>query len=286
MSRSWTTKATSSRRASSAGWWPEARPGPCTGGPSRRTRGSWRASARRWSGRAGTWSATTPRPTRTATSGSCPGRSSSWRRCRGPSPASCCAACCGRVSSLRMTSSGTPAPAPPASALARGGAGRAFLSILRRDLFVTNAELPAFLAQAILQPLFMAFVFGKVLTDLGFARPGFAQLLLPGLVALTVMLTALQSTALPLVIEFSFTKEIEDRLLAPLPVSMVAVEKVLFASMRGLVAGALMFPIGRWIIGPLSLRADRAWILVGFMVLGALAGAGMGLLLGTAVAPN
>lgn len=110
-----------------------------------------------------------------------------------------------------MTSSGTPAPAPPASVPARGGAGRAFLSILRRDLFVTNAELPAFLAQAILQPLFMAFVFGKVLTDLGFARPGFAQLLLPGLVALTVMLTALQSTALPLVIEFSFTKEIEDR---------------------------------------------------------------------------
>ncbi len=163
-----------------------------------------------------------------------------------------------------MTSSGSPASAPLASVPARGGAGRAFLSILGRDLFVTSAELPAFIAQAIIQPVF----------------------LLPGLVALTVMLTALQSTALPLVIEFSFTKEIEDRLLAPLPVSMVAVEKVLFASMRGLVAGALMFPIGRWIIGPLSLRADRAWILVGFMVLGALAGSGMGLLLGTAVAPN
>jgi hypothetical protein len=47
-----------------------------------------------------------------------------------------------------MTSSGTPAPAPPASALARGGAGRAFLSILRRDLFVTNAELPVTVALA------------------------------------------------------------------------------------------------------------------------------------------
>ena len=190
------------------------------------------------------------------------------------------------MSSLRMTSSGIPTSAPPASAPVRGGAVQAFLSILRRDLFVTNAELPRFLAQAILQPLFMAFIFGKVLTDLGFAQAGFAQLLLPGLVALTVVLTALQSTALPLVIEFSFTKEIEDRLLAPLPVSMVAVEKVLFASLRGLVAGSLMFPIGRWIIGPLSLRADRAWILVGFMLLGALAGSGMGLLLGTAVAPN
>ncbi len=82
----------------------------------------------------------------------------------------------------------------------------------------------------------MVFVFGKVLTDLGFAQAGFAQVLLPGLVALTVMLTALQSTALPLVIEFSFTKEIEDRLLAPLPVSMVAV------SGMGLLLGTAVAP--------------------------------------------
>jgi ABC-2 type transport system permease protein len=188
-----------------------------------------------------------------------------------------------------MISSGTPIPAPPASVPARrapAGAVQAFLAILGRDLFVTGSELPVFLAQAILQPLFMAFVFGKVLTDLGFARPEFAQLLLPGLVALTIVLTALQSTALPLVIDFSFTKEIEDRLLAPLPLSMVAVEKMLFASLRALVAGTLMLPIGRWIIGPLSLRADRVWILILFMVLGALAGSGTGMLLGTIVPPN
>jgi ABC-2 type transport system permease protein len=188
-----------------------------------------------------------------------------------------------------MTSSDTSTRAPPTGPpprRARAGAVRAFLAILRRDLFVTGSELPSFAAQAILQPLFMAFVFGKVLTDLGLVQGGFAQLLLPGLVALTVALTALQSTAFPLVIDFSFTKEIEDRLLAPLPLGMVAVEKMLFASLRALFAGALMFPIGRWIIGPLSLRADRAWILVGFMVLGALAGSGMGMLLGTAVPPN
>jgi ABC-2 type transport system permease protein len=31
--------------------------------------------------------------------------------------------------------------------------------------------------------------------------------------------------ALPLVLQFSFTKEIEDRLLAPIPTARVAVEK-------------------------------------------------------------
>jgi len=36
------------------------------------------------------------------------------------------------------------------------------------------------------------FVFGKVLTDLAFARAGFAELLLPGIIALTVAVTGLQ----------------------------------------------------------------------------------------------
>src|SRR5262249_40214232 len=39
----------------------------------------------------------------------------------------------------------------------------AFLAVLHRDLYVTWKELPAFLAQVILQPFFLLFVFGKVL---------------------------------------------------------------------------------------------------------------------------
>jgi ABC-2 type transport system permease protein len=99
---------------------------------------------------------------------------------------------------------------------------------LRRDIVVTGREMPIFLAQVILQPLFLLFVFGKVLTVLGYARHGYAQPLFPGIVALTAVLTAIQSTVLPLVLEFSFTMEIEDRLLAPLPTPLVVVEKVLF----------------------------------------------------------
>nr|MDT0666298.1 hypothetical protein [Micromonospora sp. DSM 115978] len=102
---------------------------------------------------------------------------------------------------------------------ARRGELRSFGQILRRDLFVTTRSLPTFLAQVVLQPLFLVFVFGKVLVDLGFTQASYADLLLPGTIALTAVLTGLQGTALPLVIEFSYTKEIEDRLLAPLPTS-------------------------------------------------------------------
>ena len=50
-------------------------------------------------------------------------------------------------------------------------------------------------------------------------------------------------------LDLGFAREVDDRLLAPLPVSLVAVEKVLFAAMRGLVAGAIIFPLAYWILG-------------------------------------
>ena len=48
---------------------------------------------------------------------------------------------------------------------------RAFLAVLRRDVYVTWGELPVFLAQVILQPLFLLFVFGKVLGSLATRDP-------------------------------------------------------------------------------------------------------------------
>ena len=180
--------------------------------------------------------------------------------------------------------SATAAPAPPlARSRQRADVLHAFLSILGRDLFVTGRELPAFLLQVILQPFFLVFVFGKVLTELGFARADYAQLLLPGIIALTVVMTAIQGTALPLVIEFSFTKEIEDRLLAPLPVSLVALEKIPFGTLRALLAGLVMFPIGWLVLGIVPIHGGRVWMLAIFLLVGALMGSGLGLTLGTAV---
>ena len=86
---------------------------------------------------------------------------------------------------------------------------RAFFALCERDLWVTVRHEPfAFLSQALLQPIFFLFVFGRVLPEIGAAGPQYGTTLLPGIMALTLVLTALQNTALPLVIEFSFTREI------------------------------------------------------------------------------
>ncbi|MDQ2791162.1 MAG: ABC transporter [Pseudonocardiales bacterium] len=160
---------------------------------------------------------------------------------------------------------------------------RSFGSVLRRDIVVTGKDLVAFLAQVLLQPVFFLFVFGKLLTSLGYTSSGYSNLLFPGLVALTATVTAIQAMAFPLVVEFGWTKEIEDRLLAPLPLWAVAAEKVLFASLRALAASAVMFPIGIGVLGSIPYRAAGLGLLVGVALLGSLVGACIGLTIGTFV---
>jgi ABC-2 type transport system permease protein len=173
-----------------------------------------------------------------------------------------------------------------APVLPPGTQWRAFRAVLRRDLYVTYREFPAFLAQVILQPLFLLFIFGKVLSTLNYTQPGYTDLLFPGLLALTAVITALQTLAFPLVAEFGWTKEIEDRLLAPMPTSYVVGEKVLFALVRSLIATLIMIPVGIIILGSIPWRWAGLPLFVVGLVFGALVGAGFGLVMGTFVRPE
>jgi ABC-2 type transport system permease protein len=180
---------------------------------------------------------------------------------------------------------GVPQGARPTSHLTL--AFNAFFAILRRDIVVTGRDLIAFLAQVLLQPLFFLFIFGKVLPSIGLASSGFGALLLPGIVGLTTVLAAMQGVALPLVLDLGFGREIDDRLLAPLPDVLVALEKVVFAMLRGLVAGGIIFPLAIWILGDqYNVRSDRIGLLILLLVLAALVGACLGLFLGTSIRPE
>jgi ABC-2 type transport system permease protein len=179
--------------------------------------------------------------------------------------------------------------APEAPALSpRAATVRAFLALLERDAWVTfRRDLAAFLAQSLMQPLFFLFTFGRVLPEIGAAQGAYGKQLLPGILALTLVITALQNTSLPLVIEFSFTKEIEDRLLAPLPAALVGLEKIVFASLRATVAALLILPMAAVVLpGGVDL-GSVSWLgFLALLVMGSLAGASLGMVLGTAVPPN
>jgi ABC-2 type transport system permease protein len=166
-------------------------------------------------------------------------------------------------------------------------AANAFGATLRRDLAVTRRELPQFLVQALIQPMFFLLIFCKILPSIGLAAGNFAALMLPGIVGLTELMAAIQGITLPLVLDLGFAREIDDRLLAPMPVWLVAAEKVLFAAMRGMVAGAVIFPAAWWVLGSsYTVRGDRVGVLIGMIVLAGFAGSGIGLVIGTVVKPE
>jgi ABC-2 type transport system permease protein len=164
---------------------------------------------------------------------------------------------------------------------------KALIAIFERDLVVTGREFIPFLLQALMQPLFFLFIFGKVLPGIGLAAGNFASLMLPGIVALTGMIAAMQGVTLPLVLDLGYAREIDDRLLSPLPVWWVALEKVLFGTLRGAVASSVIFPLGWLILGSgYNVRVDRLAILIGMVILTALVGSTIGLLMGTVIKPE
>ena len=167
-----------------------------------------------------------------------------------------------------------------------GALARTFLAVLWRDLFTTTRRPLPFLVQVIVQPLLLFFVFGKVLGEAGYTTGGFGATLLPGVMALNALLVSLQNTAMPLIMDFSWSGEIEDRLLAPLPGPLVAVAKMVFGTLCGLFAGLVMAPIGFLVLGTVGwpLTAWPGVLLV--LSLGSATGAGIGLTLGTIVSPE
>ncbi|HLY16469.1 MAG TPA: ABC transporter permease [Bryobacteraceae bacterium] len=166
-------------------------------------------------------------------------------------------------------------------------ATNAFGATLRRDLAVTRRELPQFLIQALIQPMFFLLIFCKIMPSIGLTAGNFASLMLPGIIGLTELMAAIQGITLPLVLDLGFAREIDDRLLAPQPVWLVAAEKMLFAAMRGVAAGAVIFPAAWLVLGSrYAVRGDRIGILIGMIVLAAFAGSGIGLVIGTVVKPE
>jgi ABC-2 type transport system permease protein len=161
----------------------------------------------------------------------------------------------------------------------------ALLAIVSRDLLVMRREVIVLLIQTLMQPLFMLFVIGKVFSTIGASSSGFSTLLVPGIVALTVLVTALQGPSVDLARDLSFTREIDDRLLAPLPTLLVAVEKLGLATVRALISGALVFPLAALVLGSaFAVRTDRLGLAIALILLVALVGASLGLLLAV-VAP-
>jgi ABC-2 type transport system permease protein len=157
---------------------------------------------------------------------------------------------------------------------------KAFFALLARDAHVARRNLVPLLFQTFLQPLLFVFIFGRVMVGSGYLPAVYKSLLLPGIMAISMVFTGIWAVAMPLIGEFQFTREIEDRLLAPIDISWVAVEKVVAGLMQAIVAGLVVIPLGWLILRPgleLHLANPLAFVCVTLLVAGFSACGGLAL---------
>jgi ABC-2 type transport system permease protein len=163
----------------------------------------------------------------------------------------------------------------------------AMLGLLHRDMRVAQRELKFFFLRVGLQPLLFTFIFGYVMPRQGIIAQGYTSMLLPGILALSMTLSGMQAVALPLVIDFGWTKEIEDRLLAPISIWAVGIEKILVGIIQSIIAGVIVFPLAGLIMGgSFTLQLAHPVLLVLIAFLASWLFSAFGLTIGTVADPQ
>jgi ABC-2 type transport system permease protein len=174
-----------------------------------------------------------------------------------------------------------------------GQASRAaFGALLLRDATVLRKNLKEFIPRTLIQPFLLVFVFTYVFVRIGQvslngpAAVAYANNFVAGVVGLSIMFQGIQAVALPLVQEFGYTREIEDRVLAPMPVELVAFEKVVSGALQGLLAAAIVFPIAAFVPAYKPHLHVTWWVLLTLAPLAALTCSSLGLYFGTKFEPR
>jgi ABC-2 type transport system permease protein len=203
------------------------------------------------------------------------------------------------------------APAPSVAALIAEAPiphptlAKTFAAMMAREFRVLRRNAIATFMRAVMQPLLFVFVFTYVMPKIGggfmFGSAGagaaaaaaggvtFATILVPGLMASMLLMQGIMAVTFPLVMEFSWQRTIEDRALAPVPIQVLAIQKI--------VAGAAQSFLGALIVFPIVLVVHAAgqaphvhvtnWFLLAFiLVTASLLTSALGLLLGTVMDPR
>jgi ABC-2 type transport system permease protein len=140
---------------------------------------------------------------------------------------------------------------------------KTFAAMMAREFRVLGRNAPSTFIRAIVQPLLFVFVFAYVFPKighgltLGAAAAGssagtgaagsgtttFATILVPGLMASQLLMQGIFGVTMPLVNEFSWQRTIEDRALAPVPIRVLAVQKITAGAVQSFIGACIVFPI-------------------------------------------
>src|SRR5579871_2540737 len=168
---------------------------------------------------------------------------------------------------------------------------RAFVGLFLRDLHVLRREIFPFVIRVCMNPLLFLFVFTFIMPHMSggaamnptasMAGGNFSTVLLPGLMATAIMFSGIAAVALPLAQEFGITREIDDRVMCPLPIWAVGAEKIIFSAMQSMIAAAIVFPLAYYVPStPVQAHVASYAFLALVLVLASLVAGALGLTIG------
>jgi ABC-2 type transport system permease protein len=172
---------------------------------------------------------------------------------------------------------------------------KTFAAMMAREFRVLGRNAPSTFIRAVMQPLLFAFVFAYVLPKIGSGFGGggtgvsFSTILVPGLMGSMFLMQGMFGTTMPLVMEFSWQRTIEDRALAPVPIRVLAIQKITAGAIQAVIGAAIVFPVVYWVHAPGQgphVDVTNWFLLIVVMVFAATLTASMGLWLGTVVDPR
>jgi ABC-2 type transport system permease protein len=167
----------------------------------------------------------------------------------------------------------------------------AFRGFVARDLTVLDSNLQRFVPSAVMQPLLLVFVFTYLFPRIGMTVGGeaggqrFSTTLLPGVLAQSILFVGIFSVGMNLILELE-ADELEDRVLAPVPIATVAVAKIVAGAFQALIAALIVFPVAAFLPSTgIYLFAD--WpVLLTVLPLACITAASLGLALGVVFDPR
>src|SRR5487761_1420960 len=176
---------------------------------------------------------------------------------------------------------------------------RTFAAMMAREGRVLRRNLIGTFTRAIMQPLLFVFVFTYVMPKIGgsgifgggAAAGGatFATILLPGLMASMLFMQGIMAVTFPLVMEFSWQRTIEDRALAPVPIRVLAIQKIVAGAIQSFIGAVIVFPIVLFVhaAGQAPHVHVTNWALfIVILAFASLLTSSLGLLLGTIMDPR
>ncbi len=183
---------------------------------------------------------------------------------------------------------------------------KTFGAMMAREFRVLRRNAVSTFTRAVMQPLLFVFVFAYVFPKIGggfmlggsaagasagaaAAGVNFSTILVPGLMASMLLMQGIMAVTFPLVMEFSWQRTIEDRALAPVPIRLLAIQKIVAGAVQAFIGACIVFPIVLFVhaAGQAPHVHVTNWALFIFILAAAaLLTSSIGLVLGTVMDPR